>query len=434
MKKIKKEKESKKCISNVKLLFIIFIITAIISIISISTVLIIKSKETIKDDNIEVNFKKGNKFVSLNKKSYTKSGINTNSVYEFDIKNKEDKEKAYTIALTDIKVNDNLIKKKAIQYTINYDNSTSVPIYSLNSKDDLIISTGKLKKDQTIKVKVTIFINGENGIKGSDIKDNAFNAKFDMKTDNSYLKNEYAGQWKANKLINTEDGSILLNDAIKNYLLQWNNNITKESIESNINIIKLENDGTFSMISTFSTLYSGTYKVKDNKIELTSNQNDIKNNGSLDIIKKDNVIFLRLKIEYLKGKYGYLYFERINEDNEIPNEKVETKEENTNTATENKSDTSTNIKVGNKTLEYGTYIDYVNNEKAILNKDKTFSYEDTNGDKYTGTYYTEYSSDGYFGMQYYIVLNTTIGKKVYFEVINNNHMSDQWHELILTEN
>lgn len=163
-------------------------------------------------------------------------------------------------------------------------------------------------------------------------------------------------------------------------------------------------------------------------------KSDIKDNGSLDIIKKDNVMFLRLKIEYLKGKYGYLYFERINEDNEIPNEKVEIKEENTNTTTENKSDTSTNIKVGNKTLEYGTYIDYVNNEKAILNKDKTFSYEDTNGDKYTGTYYTEYSSDGYFGMQYYIVLNTTTGKKVYFEVINNNHMSDQWHELILTEN
>lgn len=107
-------------------------------------------------------------------------------------------------------------------------------------------------------------------------------------------------------------------------------------------------------------------------------------------------MFLRLKIEYLKGKYGYLYFERINEDNEIPNEKVEIKEENTNTTTENESDTSTNIKVGNKTLEYGRYIDYVNNEKAIL--------------------------------------NTTTGKKVYFEVINNNHMSDQWHELILTEN
>lgn len=84
-----------------------------------------------------------------------------------------------------------------------------------------------------------------------------------------------------------------------------------------------------------------------------------------------------------------------------------------------------NIKVGSKTLEYGTYIDYVNNEKAELNKDKTFTYEDVNGDKYSGTYYTECSSDGYGGMQYYIVLNSTVGKKIYFEVINNNHMSDQ---------
>ena len=153
-----------------------------------------------------------------------------------------------------------------------------------------------------------------------------------------------------------------------------------------------------------------------------------------DIVKENNKTFLRLKIEYLKGKEGYLYFERTLENkknNDIPKEAVTTT---TKAITTTTNALPSNIKVGSKTLEYGTYIDYVNNEKAELNEDKTFTYEDINRDKYSGTYYTEYSSDGYGGMQYYIVLNSTVGKKIYFEVINNNHMSDQWHELILVKN
>lgn len=425
------KEEKKKKLTSTKILVLTLIVVILISIVSLTAIFLIKSSEEIKDNNVKLKFEQGSKKVKLNKDSYVEAGINYNSTYEFSIKNNNNKEKDYAVALTNIKVSKKLIEKKAVQYIIYYDEfNVSAPIYTLTSDEDLIISSGKLDKNEEVKIKVILSINGENGLKKDDIKDDSFNADFDMKADKSYLKNEYVGEWSANKTVKTPDGDITLNDAMKNYLLQWNQNVTDKSVKEYANVLRLNNDGTYHITTPFSALYDGTYKIDGETISL-SNIDD--KAGSVDIVKENNKTFLRLKIEYLKGKEGYLYFERTLENkknNDIPKEAVTTTTMpiTTTTALPN------NIKVGSKTLEYGTYIDYVNNEKAELNEDKTFTYEDVNRDKYSGTYYTEYSSDGYGGMQYYIVLNSTVGKKIYFEVINNNHMSDQWHELILVKN
>lgn len=425
------KEEKKKKLTSTKILVLTLIVVILISIVSLTAIFLIKSSEEIKDNNVKLKFEQGSKKVKLNKDSYVEAGINYNSTYEFSIKNNNNKEKDYAVALTNIKVSKKLIEKKAVQYIIYYDEfNVSAPIYTLTSDEDLIISSGKLDKNEEVKIKVILSINGENGLKKDDIKDDSFNADFDMKADKSYLKNEYVGEWSANKTVKTLDGDITLNDAMKNYLLQWNQNVTDKSVKEYANVLRLNNDGTYHITTPFSALYDGTYKIDGETISL-SNIDD--KAGSVDIVKENNKTFLRLKIEYLKGKEGYLYFERTLENkknNDIPKEAVTTTTMpiTTTTALPN------NIKVGSKTLEYGTYIDYVNNEKAELNEDKTFTYEDVNRDKYSGTYYTEYSSDGYGGMQYYIVLNSTVGKKIYFEVINNNHMSDQWHELILVKN
>lgn len=423
-----KEKNKKK-LDSTKILIFVLIGVILISVVSLSAILLVKSSEEIKDDNVKLKFEKGNKKVSLNKDSYTEAGINYNSTYEFSIKNNNNKDKDYAVALTNIKVSKKLMEKKAVRYIIYYnDFNVSAPIYTLNSSEDLIISSGKLKKNEEIKIKVILSINGENGLKKDEVKDDSFSADFDMKADKSYLKNEYVGEWSANNTIKTLDGNLPLNDAIKNYLLQWNQNITDESVKEHINILRLNNDGTYHITSPFSTLYDGTYKVVDNKEVILSSNFD--KTDTLDVVKENDKTFLRFKIEYLKGKEGYLYFEKVLENkknSDIPKESVTTTTTMPITTT---TALPSNIKVGNKTLEYGTYIDYTHNEKAELKKDKTFTYVDINGDKYSGTYYTEYSSDGYGGMQYYIVLNSTVGKKIYFEVINNNHMSDQWHELI----
>lgn len=426
-----KEKKKRK-LDSTKILILVLASVIFISIVSLSAILLVKSSEEIKDDNVKLKFQQGSKKVNLNKDSYVEAGINYNSTYEFSIKNNNNKEKDYAVALTNIKVSKKLIEKKAVQYIIYYDDfNVSAPIYTLNSDEDLIISSGKLGKNEEVKIKVILSINGENGLKKDDVKNDSFNADFDMKADKSYLKNEYVGEWSANKTVKTLDGDITLNDAMKNYLLQWNKNVTDKDVKEYANVLRLNNDGTYHITTPFSALYDGTYKIDGEKINLSNIDNKA---DSVDIVKENNRTFLRLKIEYLKGKEGYLYFEKALENknnNDIPKESV--------TTTTTKPITTTtalpsNIKVGSKTLEYGTYIDYVNNEKAELNKDKTFTYEDVNGDKYSGTYYTEYSSDGYGGMQYYIVLNSTVGKKIYFEVINNNHMSDQWHELIIIKN
>ena len=426
----KDEKEKK--LTSTKILVLTLIVVILISIVSLSAIFLVKSSEEIKDDNVKLKFEQGSKKVKLNKDSYVEAGITYNSTYEFSIKNNNNKEKDYAVALTNIKVSKKLIEKKAVQYIIYYDEfNVSAPIYTLTSDEDLIISSGKLDKNEEVKIKVILSINGENGLKKDDVKDDSFNADFDMKADKSYLKNEYVGEWSANKTVKTLDGDITLNDAMKNYLLQWNQNVTDKSVKEYANVLRLNNDGTYHITTPFSALYDGTYKIDGETINL-SNIDD--KTGSVDIVKENNKTFLRLKIEYLKGKEGYLYFERTLENkknNDIPKEAVTTT---TKAITTTTNALPSNIKVGSKTLEYGTYIDYVNNEKAELNEDKTFTYEDVNRDKYSGTYYTEYSSDGYGGMQYYIVLNSTVGKKIYFEVINNNHMSDQWHELILVKN
>lgn len=424
--------EKKKKITSTKILVLTLIVVILISIVSLSAIFLVKSSEEIKDDNVKLKFEQGSKKVKLNKDSYVEAGITYNSTYEFSIKNNNNKEKDYAVALTNIKVSKKLIEKKAVQYIIYYDEfNVSAPIYTLTSDEDLIISSGKLDKNEEVKIKVILSINGENGLKKDDVKDDSFNADFDMKADKSYLKNEYVGEWSANKTVKTLDGDTTLNDAMKNYLLQWNQNVTDKSVKEYANVLRLNNDGTYHITTPFSALYDGTYKIDGETISL-SNIDD--KSGSIDIVKENNKTFLRLKIEYLKGKEGYLYFERTLENkknNDIPKEAVTTT---TKTITTTTNALPSNIKVGSKTLEYGTYIDYVNNEKAELNEDKTFTYEDINGNKYSGTYYTEYSSDGYGGMQYYIVLNSAVGKKIYFEVINNNHMSDQWHELILVKN
>lgn len=426
-----KEKKKRK-LDSTKILILVLACVILISVVSLSAILLVKSSEEIKDDNVKLKFEQGSKKVNLNKDSYVEAGINYNSTYEFSIKNNNNKEKDYAVALTNIKVSKKLIEKKAVQYIIYYDDfNVSAPIYTLNSDEDLIISSGKLGKNEEVKIKVILSINGENGLKKDDVKNDSFNADFDMKADKSYLKNEYVGEWSANKTIKTLDGDITLNDAMKNYLLQWNQNVTDKDVKEYANVLRLNNDGTYHITTPFSALYDGTYKVDGEKINLSNIDNKA---DSVDIVKENNKTFLRLKIEYLKGKEGYLYFEKTLENkknNDIPKESVTTTTTMPITTT---TALPSNIKVGSKTLEYGTYIDYVNNEKAELNKDKTFTYEDVNGDKYSGTYYTEYSSDGYGGMQYYIVLNSTVGKKIYFEVINNNHMSDQWHELIIVKN
>lgn len=426
------KEEKKKKLTSTKILVLTLIVVILISIVSLSAIFLVKSSEEIKDDNVKLKFEQGSKKVKLNKDSYVEAGITYNSTYEFSIKNNNNKEKDYAVALTNIKVSKKLIEKKAVQYIIYYDEfNVSAPIYTLTSDEDLIISSGKLDKNEEVKIKVILSINGENGLKKDDVKDDSFNADFDMKADKSYLKNEYVGEWSANKTVKTLDGDITLNDAMKNYLLQWNQNVTDKSVKEYANVLRLNNDGTYHITTPFSALYDGTYKIDGETINL-SNIDD--KAGGIDIVKENNKTFLRLKIEYLKGKEGYLYFERTLENkknNDIPKEAVTTT---TKAITTTTNALPSNIKVGSKTLEYGTYIDFVNNEKAELNEDKTFTYEDINRDKYSGTYYTEYSSDGYGGMQYYIVLNSTVGKKIYFEVINNNHMSDQWHELILVKN
>lgn len=426
-----KEKKKRK-LDSTKILIWVLACVILISVVSLSIMLLVKSSEEIKDDNVKLKFEQGSKKVNLNKDSYVEAGINYNSTYEFSIKNNNNKEKDYAVALTNIKVSKKLIEKKAVQYIIYYDDfNVSAPIYTLNSDEDLIISSGKLGKNEEVKIKVILSINGENGLKKDDIKNDSFNADFDMKADKSYLKNEYVGEWSANKTIKTLDGDVTLNDAMKNYLLQWNQNVTDKDAKEYANVLRLNNDGTYHITTPFSALYDGTYKVDGEKINLSNIDNKA---DSVDIVKENNKTFLRLKIEYLEVKEGYLYFEKTLENkknNDIPKESVTTTTTMPITTT---TALPSNIKVGSKTLEYGTYIDYVNNEKAELNKDKTFTYEDVKGDKYSGTYYTEYSSDGYGGMQYYIVLNSTIGKKIYFEVINNNHMSDQWHELIIVKN
>ena len=239
------KEEKKKKLTSTKILVLTLIVVILISIVSLTAIFLIKSSEEIKDNNVKLKFEQGSKKVKLNKDSYVEAGINYNSTYEFSIKNNNNKEKDYAVALTNIKVSKKLIEKKAVQYIIYYDEfNVSAPIYTLTSDEDLIISSGKLNKNEEVKIKVILSINGENGLKKDDIKDDSFNADFDMKADKSYLKNEYVGEWSANKTVKTLDGDITLNDAMKNYLLQWNQNVTDKSVKEYANVLRLNNDGT----------------------------------------------------------------------------------------------------------------------------------------------------------------------------------------------
>ena len=127
----------------------------LISVVSLSSILLVKSIEEIKDDNVKLKFEQGSKKVNLNKDSYVEARINYNSTYESSIKNNNNKEKDYAVALTNIKISKKLIEKKAVQYIIYYDDfNVSAPIYTLNSDEDLIISSGKLSKNEEVKIKV----------------------------------------------------------------------------------------------------------------------------------------------------------------------------------------------------------------------------------------------------------------------------------------
>ena len=127
----------------------------LISVVSLSSILLVKSIEEIKDDNVKLKFEQGSKKVNLNKDSYVEARINYNSTYESSIKNNNNKEKDYAVALTNIKISKKLIEKKAVQYIIYYDDfNVSAPIYTLNSDEDLIISSGKLGKNEEVKIKV----------------------------------------------------------------------------------------------------------------------------------------------------------------------------------------------------------------------------------------------------------------------------------------
>ena len=98
-----KEKKKRK-LDSTKILIWVLACVILISVVSLSIMLLVKSSEEIKDDNVKLKFEQGSKKVNLNKDSYVEAGINYNSTYEFSIKNNNNKEKDYAVALTNIKV------------------------------------------------------------------------------------------------------------------------------------------------------------------------------------------------------------------------------------------------------------------------------------------------------------------------------------------